>query len=153
MLRRVTLVRADVSEELNTSIVRVRRIGELGTTIAVASNRRTLKKSTLRISSFHRVLPVRVPTKVLCFICLLYPNYIPTVDGGSYHYLVLSGSKVAIDSTFASSTTAIFLQVFWPSVAQMEMWLQRYIFLLPSVSRVTLSRVHESRLQDSELPV
>jgi hypothetical protein len=42
MLRRVALVRTDVSEELRTSI-RVTRIGELGTTLAVTSNRRTLR--------------------------------------------------------------------------------------------------------------
>jgi hypothetical protein len=41
MLRRVSLVRTDVSEELSTSIIRVTRIGELGTTLAVTSNRRT----------------------------------------------------------------------------------------------------------------
>jgi hypothetical protein len=34
MLRRVTLVRTDVSEELNASFIRVTRIGELGTTLA-----------------------------------------------------------------------------------------------------------------------
>jgi hypothetical protein len=39
MLRRVTLVRTDVSEERNVSIIRVTRIGELGTTLAVTSNR------------------------------------------------------------------------------------------------------------------
>jgi hypothetical protein len=44
MLRRVALVRTDVSEELSTSFVRVTRIGELGTTLAVISN---------RISSLH----------------------------------------------------------------------------------------------------
>jgi hypothetical protein len=33
MLRRVVLVRADVSEELSASIIRVTRIGELGTTL------------------------------------------------------------------------------------------------------------------------
>jgi hypothetical protein len=38
MLRRVALVRTDVSEELWASI-RVTRIGELGTTLAVTSNR------------------------------------------------------------------------------------------------------------------
>jgi hypothetical protein len=31
MLRRVALVRADVTEELSASIIRVTRIGELGT--------------------------------------------------------------------------------------------------------------------------
>jgi hypothetical protein len=35
MLRRVALVRTDVSEELNASFIRVTRIGELGITLAV----------------------------------------------------------------------------------------------------------------------
>jgi hypothetical protein len=39
MLRRVALVRTNVSEERNASIVRVTRIGELGKTSAVTSNR------------------------------------------------------------------------------------------------------------------
>jgi hypothetical protein len=39
MLRRVTLIRTDVSEELSASFIRVTRIGELGTTLAVTSNR------------------------------------------------------------------------------------------------------------------
>jgi hypothetical protein len=37
MLRRVALARTDVSEELSASIIRVTRIGELGTTLAVTS--------------------------------------------------------------------------------------------------------------------
>jgi hypothetical protein len=41
MLRRVTLVRTDVSEEHSASFIRVTRIGEIGTTLAVTSNRRT----------------------------------------------------------------------------------------------------------------
>jgi hypothetical protein len=41
MLRRVTLVRTDVSEELSAFIIRVTRIDELGTTLAVTSNRHT----------------------------------------------------------------------------------------------------------------
>jgi hypothetical protein len=41
MLRRVALVRTDVSEELSASFIRVTGIGELGTTLAVTSNRRT----------------------------------------------------------------------------------------------------------------
>jgi hypothetical protein len=43
MLHRVALVRADVSEELSASFIRVTRIGELGTTRAVNCNRRTLR--------------------------------------------------------------------------------------------------------------
>jgi hypothetical protein len=45
MLRRVALVITDVSEELNDSFIRVTRIGELGTTLAVTSNRCTLRAS------------------------------------------------------------------------------------------------------------
>jgi hypothetical protein len=37
MLRCVALVRTDISEELSASFTRVTRIGELGTTVAVAS--------------------------------------------------------------------------------------------------------------------
>jgi hypothetical protein len=44
MLRRVALVRTDVSEEISASFIRVTRIGEPGTTLAVTSNRRTLQK-------------------------------------------------------------------------------------------------------------
>jgi hypothetical protein len=44
MLRRVALVRTDVSEELSPSFIRVTRIGELGTTLAATSNRRTQRR-------------------------------------------------------------------------------------------------------------
>jgi hypothetical protein len=37
MLRHVVLVRTDVSEEFSASLIRVTRIGELGTTVAVTS--------------------------------------------------------------------------------------------------------------------
>jgi hypothetical protein len=40
MLRRVALVRTDVLEELSASFIRVTRIGELVTTLAVNNNRR-----------------------------------------------------------------------------------------------------------------
>jgi hypothetical protein len=46
MLRRVDLVRTDVSEEPRASFIRVTRIGELGTTLAATSNRRTLRRNT-----------------------------------------------------------------------------------------------------------
>jgi hypothetical protein len=44
ILRRVTLVRTDVSEELSVSIIRVTSISELRT-LAVTSNRRTLREN------------------------------------------------------------------------------------------------------------
>jgi hypothetical protein len=37
MLRRVAVVRTDVSEELSASFIRVRRIGEVGTTLGVTT--------------------------------------------------------------------------------------------------------------------
>jgi hypothetical protein len=46
MLRRVALVRTDVSEERIASFIRVTRIGEQGT-LAVTSNRRTRSKIKL----------------------------------------------------------------------------------------------------------
>jgi hypothetical protein len=39
MLLCVALVRTDVSEELSASVIKARRIGELGTTLAVTNNR------------------------------------------------------------------------------------------------------------------
>jgi hypothetical protein len=49
ILRRVALVRTGVSEELISSFVRLTRIGELGTTLAVTSKRRTLRRNTNEI--------------------------------------------------------------------------------------------------------
>jgi hypothetical protein len=46
MLRRVALVITDVSEEHSASFIRVTRIGEVGRTLAVTSNRRTLRRNT-----------------------------------------------------------------------------------------------------------
>jgi hypothetical protein len=57
MLRRVALVRPDVSEEINASFIRVTRIGELGTTLAVTSNRRTVSRNTK-----YQVISSVVPT-------------------------------------------------------------------------------------------
>jgi hypothetical protein len=47
MLRRVALVRTDVSAETSASFIRVTRIGEPGTTPALTSNRRTLRRTLL----------------------------------------------------------------------------------------------------------
>jgi hypothetical protein len=45
MLRRVALVRTNVSEERIASFIRVTRTDELGTTLAVTSNRHTLRRN------------------------------------------------------------------------------------------------------------
>jgi hypothetical protein len=51
MLRRVALVRTDVTEEPSVSFIRVTRIGELGTTLAATSNRRLLVAASVVPSS------------------------------------------------------------------------------------------------------
>jgi hypothetical protein len=47
VLRRVALVRTDVSEERIASSIRVKAIGELGTSLAVTSNGSTLRGNTI----------------------------------------------------------------------------------------------------------
>jgi hypothetical protein len=44
MLHRVALVRTDDSEELSTSIIKVTRIGELGTTLAVTKQLHSVRR-------------------------------------------------------------------------------------------------------------
>jgi hypothetical protein len=51
MLRRVALVRTDVSEELSASFIRVTRIGGLGTTLFLRSVRRFLVTASIITSS------------------------------------------------------------------------------------------------------
>jgi hypothetical protein len=60
MLRRVALVRTNVSEERSASFIGATRISELGTTLAVTSNRRTLLvflRSVLRLLVTASVVP------------------------------------------------------------------------------------------------
>jgi hypothetical protein len=46
MLCCLALVTTEVSEELSASFIKVARIGELGTTLPVTINRRTLRRNT-----------------------------------------------------------------------------------------------------------
>jgi hypothetical protein len=54
MLLRVVLVRTDVLEEHSAAIIRATRIGELGTTLAVTSNRLTQRRN--HMCSMRRLL-------------------------------------------------------------------------------------------------
>jgi hypothetical protein len=51
MLRRVTFVKTDVSEERIPSIIRITRIGELATTLAVISSRSSPMLATLMMEA------------------------------------------------------------------------------------------------------
>jgi hypothetical protein len=48
----VALVRTGVSEDLSASFIRVTRIGELGTTLALTSNRRKRRRNTVSVASY-----------------------------------------------------------------------------------------------------
>jgi hypothetical protein len=52
MLRRVALVRTDVSEELSDCSIRATKIGELGTPLAITSNRRTLRRNNASVARY-----------------------------------------------------------------------------------------------------
>jgi hypothetical protein len=52
MLHHVAVVRTDVSEEFSACFIRVTRIGELGTTLAVTNNRCTLRRNAKSVASY-----------------------------------------------------------------------------------------------------
>jgi hypothetical protein len=64
MLRRVALVTTDVSEELSASFIRLRRIDELGTMLALTSNRRKQYNGIVHIASYRTIIFVLGP--VIC---------------------------------------------------------------------------------------
>jgi hypothetical protein len=57
MLCHVALVRTDVTEELSASFIRVTRIGELGTTLAVTSNYLVFLRSVHRLLVTPSIVP------------------------------------------------------------------------------------------------
>jgi hypothetical protein len=68
MLRRVALVRTKVSEELRASIIRVTRIVELGTALAVSSSRRTMLRHTEWERNSHTAFSIVTVVKTLNLI-------------------------------------------------------------------------------------
>jgi hypothetical protein len=74
MLRRLALVRIDVSEEPGATFIRVTRIGELGTTQAATSNRRTLFvfcNYVLLQFALHSVVSVHYAVMYICTVLCL----------------------------------------------------------------------------------
>jgi hypothetical protein len=70
----MALARTAVSEERSPSIIRVTRIGELRTTLAVASNRRTLRSIYVWSSLKHSTYGIFIePRRVSCLCGLLLP--------------------------------------------------------------------------------
>jgi hypothetical protein len=63
MLRRVALVRTDISEEPSASFIRVTRIGELRTTLAATSNRKY--QIPIHLVFLHSMLRLLVAASVV----------------------------------------------------------------------------------------
>jgi hypothetical protein len=66
MLRRVALVRTDVSKEHSASIIRVTGIGELGATLGVTSNCRILLTYATYIVYINSITWQRVSVASYC---------------------------------------------------------------------------------------
>jgi hypothetical protein len=64
MLRRVALVRTDVSEELSAAFIRVIGIGELGTTLAVTNRLYTFRNFKYVVKESFRIYVSKCKGKV-----------------------------------------------------------------------------------------
>jgi hypothetical protein len=91
MLRRVALVRTDVSKEPSTSFIRVTRIGELGTTLAVTSNRGTLRRNTMYFfAAFYVPQSDRTENTAIngysihAYVSVVADNFIELLPGNGY---------------------------------------------------------------------
>jgi hypothetical protein len=62
ILRRVALVRIDISEERSASIIRITRSGELGTTLAVTSSVRQLLVTANAVPSSPNLVTLMIET-------------------------------------------------------------------------------------------
>jgi hypothetical protein len=71
MLRCVALVSTDVSEELSASFTRVTRISEIATTLAVTSNRHTLRKNLVFLRSMSVASKTSVVPSSLILVTLM----------------------------------------------------------------------------------
>jgi hypothetical protein len=68
MLRHEALVRTDVLEELSASFIRVTRIGELGTTLAVTSHRHYFCAGTNLFQNAESKVPSQQQTQLETYI-------------------------------------------------------------------------------------
>jgi hypothetical protein len=104
MLRCVAVVRTDVSEEFSASIIRVKRIGKLGT-LAITNNRSTLRvflRSVLRLLVMANVpsLPILVTLKMKALrsseISVLKEPHGVTSQKTAFYYVSVLSERMSI---------------------------------------------------------
>jgi hypothetical protein len=90
MLCHRALVRSNVWDERIAYIIRMRRIGELRTTLAVMSNRSMLRRNTMLITVFlHRVLRLTVILTVVS----TSPSLVTMMIGGDKFFRNVGSCK------------------------------------------------------------
>jgi hypothetical protein len=136
MFRRVALVRTDVSEKLSASIIRVTRIVELGTTLAVTSNRRTL-------------ITANVPSSpILVTLMMEVSKFLRNV--GFYKSHTAYHPRRHHSSEFTTFAFPEYITIKWPYIISLrprlywctqvgEFWHLRYV-LVPSYSTTRMGR-------------
>jgi hypothetical protein len=76
MLRRVVLVRTDVSEERSASNIRVTKIGELGTKLEVSTNRSALRRNTINTTLHYTILYYTILYYTILYYTIVHPYYV-----------------------------------------------------------------------------
>jgi hypothetical protein len=159
LLRRVALVRTNVSEESGASFIRVTKIGELGTTQAATSNRRTLRRN---FSSETSVL-TSVTRHNILEDAIIYSHRRGNLKAYIFQsssftqYSAASSIFLRISSSYKQSFSTLYVHSEWGSLARRPIGL-----LLPSLSKADqflidfagqLVILEENGLQSPKCPV
>jgi hypothetical protein len=126
-LRRVALVRTDVSEELSASFIRVTRIGELGKTLAISSQRTSAASYSQRCSHFtdscHRDeggAKLQLTSTVLFQLSKFFRfQYFQIISEFRLHLFTVVGKALAIFMNECFLLVAIFRCMYEPFQTQL----------------------------------